>query len=288
MPDWRSLYPFESHELQLDGWRYHYVDEGAGKPLVMVHGNPTWSFYWRRLIEFFRSDYRTVAPDHIGCGLSDKPQDYPYTLKQHRDNLVRLLEELDLQDVTLLVHDWGGAIGVGAALQTPERIGRLVLFNTAAFPPPYIPWRIRLCRFPSLGAWAIRRLNAFARPALWMATNQPRQLTPEIRAGLIAPYDSWENRVAVARFVADIPGGPRHPTWEVLEEIEAGLPRLASLPVQIIWGMKDWCFHSACLERFQKHFPHAQTHRMENAGHYVVEDAHEDILPLVKQFLQTS
>ena len=134
--DWRSLYPFESHELWLDSLRYHYLDEGSGEPLLMVHGNPTWSFYWRNLILALRDDYRTIAPDHIGCGLSDKPENYCYTLAQHIDNLVQLIRELDLTNITLLAHDWGGSIGLGAALELPERFSRIVLFNTAAFPPP--------------------------------------------------------------------------------------------------------------------------------------------------------
>src|SRR5687768_281873 len=119
--DWRLLYPFQSHELRLESLRYHYVDEGAGWPLLFVHGNPTWSFYWRNLILPLRESYRCIAPDHIGCGLSDKPQDYNYRLSQHAANLVELIERLDLNDITLLVHDWGGAIGLRAALTVPQR-----------------------------------------------------------------------------------------------------------------------------------------------------------------------
>ena len=131
--DWRQLYPFASHTLPLGSWRYHYLDEGSGEPLLMVHGNPTWSFYWRNLILAFRDRYRVVAPDHMGCGWSDKPQAYPYCLSTHIANLVQLIEHLDLRAVTLLVHDWGGPIGLGAALRVPDRIARLVLFNTGAF-----------------------------------------------------------------------------------------------------------------------------------------------------------
>jgi pimeloyl-ACP methyl ester carboxylesterase len=150
--DWRGLYPFCSRHLMLDGLRLHYLDEGHGEPLLMVHGNPTWSFYWRNLILGLRGDWRAVVPDHIGCGLSDKPQRYAYCLRQHIDNLVRLVESLELRNISLLGHDWGGAIGLGTALRLPDRFARLVLFNTGAFPPPFVPWRIRLCRLPWLGA----------------------------------------------------------------------------------------------------------------------------------------
>ena len=283
--DWRQLYPFASHTLPLGSWRYHYLDEGSGEPLLMVHGNPTWSFYWRNLILAFRDRYRVVAPDHMGCGWSDKPQAYPYCLSTHISNLVLLIEHLDLRAVTLLVHDWGGAIGLGAALRVPDRIARLILFNTGAYPPPFIPWRLRICRTPWLGKWAIRRLNLFARAALRMAVYKPERMTPEVRAGLLAPYDSWEHRVAIDRFVADIPATPRHPTWRVLEEIERGLGSLADRPVQMIWGMRDWCFRPACLDRFLSVFPGAECHRLRDASHYVIEDAHEQIIPLVEAFL---
>ena len=280
---WKSLYPFASHWHDLGAVRQHYVDEGQGKPLLMVHGNPTWSFYYRNLIQAFRGSHRTIAPDHIGCGLSDKPQDYPYTLRQHTDNLVRLIEKLDLRQITLAVHDWGGAIGLGAAVARPERFERLVLFNTGAFPPPFVPWRIAACRTPLLGPLAVRGLNLFARAALHMAVE--RRLPRDVAAGLTAPYDSWSNRVAIMRFVQDIPFTPRHPTWKVLEELEQQLPTLAHLPTMMAWGMRDWCFRPECLDRLLKSFPNAQAHRIMDAGHYVVEDAHSMIVQLLTSFL---
>jgi cis-3-alkyl-4-acyloxetan-2-one decarboxylase len=287
--DWRALYPFASHFLPMaDGVRMHYLDEGEGPPLLFVHGNPTWSFYWRRLVAAFRDRTRCVAPDHVGCGLSDKPGDYPYTLAQRRDDLVRLIEHLDLKGITLLAHDWGGAIGLGAALATPDRFARLVLFNTGAFRPWYIPPRIRVCRTPVMGRAAVQGLNLFARAALSMAAEKPERLTPAIRAGLLYPYGSWADRRAIHEFVADIPVGPRHRTWRVLEDIETGLPRLAHLPAMLIWGMRDWCFRPDCLERFVKVFPQAAVHRLEDCGHYVVEDGHERIIPLLEQFVFTS
>jgi len=272
--------------MRLDGVRLHYLDEGQGEPLLLVHGNPTWSFYWRNLITQWQKRFRVVVPDHIGCGLSDKPASYPYTLVQHSSNLQRLIEQLDLNRITLVVHDWGGAIGLRTALAMPQRIARLVIFNTAAFPPPYIPWRIRACRIPLLGKLAVRGANAFARAALWMASAKPERLTPEVCAGLLAPYDSWANRVAIQRFVEDIPANATHPTWAPLHELEQGLPQFADRPVQLIWGMQDWCFRVECLRRFQAIFPAAEVHEFADASHYVVEDAHERIGPLVEHFIE--
>jgi len=282
---WRDLYPFESRYLSLGPHRLHYVDDGEGRPLLFVHGNPTWSFYWRNLILGLRNDFRCLAVDHIGCGLSDKPQDYEYTLQRRIDDLVRVVEQLDLQDATLLAHDWGGAIGLGTAQRLRERFSRIVLFNTGAFPPPFVPWRIAACRLPMLGTVAIRGCNAFARAALSMAVEKPERMTADVRAGLLAPYDSWASRIAVDRFVKDIPFSPRHRTWRTLEQIEAGLDSLAHLPIQLIWGMRDWCFRPECLDRLVQHWPQVEVHRLEDCGHYVVEDAHERIVPLVRAFL---
>ena len=164
----RHLYPFASHYFDTGGRRMHYVDEGAGPAVVMLHGNPTWSFYYRELITALRDSYRVIAPDHIGCGLSDKPQDYPYTLATHIENLERLLDHLGLDDITLAMHDWGGAIGCGFAVRHPQRVGRLIVLNTAAF-LGRTPWRIRMCRLPVLGPLLVRGLNGFARTATLMA-----------------------------------------------------------------------------------------------------------------------
>jgi len=282
--DWRSLYPFASHEIRLDGHRYHYVDEGQGDVLLLVHGNPTWSFYWRDLIKRLSPRYRVIAVDHMGCGLSDKPADYPYRLAQHAGNLARFVDQLDLREITLLAHDWGGAIGLSAALRSEERYRRFVLFNTAAFRAGPIPWRIRVCRTPLLGPLAVQGGNAFARAALTMAVEHHERMTPEVRAGLLAPYDSWAHRRAIQRFVEDIPISPSHPSHPALMELENGLPRLAARPWMFIWGMRDWCFTPAILEQFLSFVPRAEVHRLADAGHYVIEDAHERIVPLVDDF----
>jgi haloalkane dehalogenase len=288
MPDadqWRALYPFGSRGLELDGHRYHYLDEGAGEPVLVVHGNPTWSFYWRSLVLALRGRNRLIAPDHMGCGLSDKPQDYPYRLERHIDNLVRLIDALDLRQATLVAHDWGGAIGLGAAVARPERFARLVLLNTAAFRARRMPWRIRICRTPLLGPLAVRGLNAFARAALWMAVADRSKLSPAARAGLLAPYDSWAHRVAIQRFVEDIPMSPRHPSYAKLVEIEHGLAALADRPVALVWGMRDWCFTPWFLERFVEFFPQAEVHRLTDVGHYVMEEAPERVVEIVQAFL---
>ena len=309
--DWRALYPFESHEMRIDEVRYHYLDEGQGEPLLLVHGNPTWSFYWRELISKLRGDFRLIAPDHVGCGLSDKPADYDYRLERHVANLVALVEHLDLRDVTLVGHDWGGAIGLGAALRLSDRFSRFVLLNTAAWVPESIPLRIRICRTPLLGRLAVQGLNLFARAAMWMAVENRGCLSPAAKAGLLAPYGNWSDRTAIYNFVKDIPAAEQRPTQgataglsssadepaegtagqassgtrALLRHIEQQLPTLADRPIQFIWGMQDWCFTPACLERFLETLPNADVRRLDDVGHWVMEEAPEQVVATVQQFL---
>ena len=252
---WRTLYPFQSRQLVVGGHRYHYLDEGQGEVLLLVHGNPTWSFYWRNVIRALATKYRLVVVDHIGCGLSDKPAHYRYRLGQHVDNLAEVVQRLKLERVTLVAHDWGGAIGMGAARRVPDRFARFVLMNTAAFRSTDMPWQIRACRLPVLGRLAVQGLNAFARAALRMAVCKPARMTPEVRAGFLAPYDSWSHRQAIYRFVQDIPLSPRHPSYHDLLAIEQSLPRWAEHPWMFVWGMRDWCFTPAFLDRFLTFFP---------------------------------
>jgi cis-3-alkyl-4-acyloxetan-2-one decarboxylase len=292
MANWRDLYPFPSKFVELPkqggaNVRMHYVESGDGnRPTILcVHGNPTWSFTYRSVVSALGSEARVVAVDHVGCGLSDKPQDYPYSLAQHIDNLVELIEQLDLRNIHLLVHDWGGAIGLGAGLRVLDRIDGAVILNTAAFPPPYVPWRIAACRIPVVGNWAMRQMNLFARAALHMTLNRLPRLEPAVAEGLIAPYSSWHNRVAIARFVQDIPRRESEPTWKLLAEIEQQLPRYHGRPIHLLWGMRDWCFRPECLRRFQSLLPDAKCTELSDVGHYVMEEAAAEVQAELRELL---
>lgn len=284
-PDWRREYPFDSHYHELPGARMHYLDEGSGETLLFVHGNPTWSFAWRHFVTEFSKTHRVLAVDHVGCGLSDKPADYPYTLARRIADLESFVTALDLRNVTLVAHDWGGAIGMGTAARLPERFSRFALMNTAAFRSKRIPLRIAVCRIPLLGALGVRGFNLFSRAALSMAVEKPDRMTPEVRAGYLAPYDSWGNRVAVQRFVEDIPLVPSHPSYATLTMVEEGLSQFRGRPMLFVWGMRDWCFTPAFLQEFEERFPQAETLRLDDAGHYVFEDAGERIIPRLREFL---
>ncbi len=280
--------PFEPHYLDVEGGRMHYVDEGEGPVLIMLHGNPTWSFYYRNLVEAFRETHRVIVPDHIGCGLSDKPQDFGYRLEQHIGNVEKLVDALGIEEATIVVHDWGGAIGMGLAVRRPELPKRFVVFNTAAFLAERIPFSIDICRIPGFGALMIRGLNAFARAALVRCVVHKDRLTEEVKAGYLGPYDSWKSRVANLKFVHDIPMNPTHPTYPVLAEIGDSLARFAEHPMMIAWGAQDFCFNDQFFEEWKRRFPKAEAHYFEDAGHYVLEDAHERIVPLMQRFMEAS
>lgn len=263
----------------------NFVDEGPAntRPVLMLHGNPSWSFYYRNVITGLKERRRVIVPDHIGCGLSDKPQDYPYGLRTNIDNLRRLLKELDINEADLIVHDWGGAIGMGLVTEGALNLGRLVILNTAAFIMPRVPLRIRICRIPGFGALAVRGANAFAVGAALMATEKP--LPAPVREGLLYPYDNWKNRIATLRFVEGIPTDPRHPAWDLANRIHSRLDMLKDTPVQIHWGVQDFCFTMQVLDIWRGLLPQAEIFEYENAGHYCLEDAHEQIIPEVKKFL---
>ena len=277
-------YPFESHWFETDGRVMHYVDEGQGPVLLLVHGNPTWSFAWRRLIREFSGRYRVIAVDHLGCGYSQKPQDDVYTLDQHISRLQQLVETLDLNRITLFAHDWGGAIGMGCAGRLPDRFSRFVLMNTGAFRSRRIPFRIALCRIPLLGTFGMQALNLFSAAALMMASET--RLSASAKAGLTAPYNSWHNRRAVREFVHDIPLRENHRSYATLRVVEDGLAQFAEHPMLLIWGMKDWCFTPHFYDEFCQRFPHARQHPVADAGHYIFEDAPDELIAEAGTFLR--
>ncbi|MFC1826046.1 alpha/beta fold hydrolase [Thermodesulfobacteriota bacterium] len=286
----RHLYPFKPNYMDLNGLKYHYLDEGAGDPIVMIHGNPTWSFYYRELINALAGQYRAIVPDHIGCGLSDKPaiSKYDYRLQSRVDDLENFLDHLGLQEkITLVLHDWGGMIGMAYALRNLQRIHRLVIMNTAAFFPPKgktLPMRLRLVRsVKPLAIPAVQGFNLFALGALYMAAR--KKLSHDVQTGLTAPYNSWNNRIATLKFVQDIPVSKNDPSFALVEYVDQNLYKLSHCPMLICWGKHDFVFDADYLDEWQHRFPNAEVHLFSNAGHYVLEDVPDEIVPLVKDFL---
>ncbi|TDQ58832.1 haloalkane dehalogenase [Actinomycetospora succinea] len=286
-------YPFVPRGVDIGGHRMSYVDEGDrdAPPVLLVHGNPTWSFYWRTLLRSLPARGRRVlAPDHIGMGLSDTPsrRDYPHTLARRVADLTAFVDGLDLAEpLSLVVHDWGGPIGLAWAAEHLDRVADIVVMNTGAFPLPAdhgLPWMLRAARLPVVSDVLVRRLNAFSAGALVLGTGQA-WLPAEARRGLLAPYDRPEHRVAVHAFVQDIPLGPDDPAHPVLARLEERLPLLDARPVQVHWGMKDPVFDADILARVERGLPHAEVFRYPDAGHYVLEDEAEAIGARVDAFL---
>lgn len=287
LPDWlQALYPFAPRGFVTPrGARMSYLDEGQGsEAVVMLHGNPTWSFYYRELVRAVAPHLRCIVPDHIGMGLSEKPQDYAYTLATRIDDVAALVASLGLTRMHLVVHDWGGAIGFGLAARHPALVGRLVIMNTAAFPSPHLPWRIALCRLRGPGTVLVRGANGFAWPATRMAMHR-RRLSPAERRAMLHPYDSWANRVAVDAFVKDIPMSATHPTWATLQTVADGLGQFRDRPALIVWGGRDFCFNDHFYAEWRRRLPQAGTYYLPDAGHYVLADAAAEVVPRIAPFL---
>lgn len=288
IPDWlRRQYPFTPRvHRTAAGARLSYLDEGprSDEAVLLLHGNPTWSYFYRHLVTAIAPRARCIVPDHIGMGLSDKPADYAYTLATRIDDVLGLVESLGLRRIHLVVHDWGGAIGFGVAARISSRIGRLVVLNTAAFRSDRIPLRISLCRQRGLGTWLVRRLNGFAGPAVRMAMHR-RALSAEERRGYLFPYDSWDNRVAVDAFVKDIPLRASDVSYSTLHEVEKALPTFRGHPVSVVWGGRDFCFNDHFLERWKQFLPEARVTRLADVGHYVLDDAGAEAIDLCRSAL---
>jgi cis-3-alkyl-4-acyloxetan-2-one decarboxylase len=288
-------YPFTPRRLDVrPGIALSYLDEGPrdGDVVVMLHGNPSWSFYWRHLVAGLSDRYRCIVPDHVGMGLSDKPGDdaYRYTLQSRVDDLAMLLEALGITGpVTLAVHDWGGMIGMGWALRHMPQVQRLVILNTALFPLPAakaMPWQLSLGRDSRVGGLLIRAFNLFARGAAWLGTT--RRLPAEVRRAYIAPYAGWRDAIATLRFMQDIPLRPGDAAWALVAESGRRLHELANRPVFVGWGLRDFVFDRHCLEEVTRALPNAEVHAFADANHYVLEDRHEVLVPAIRAFLEAS
>ena len=284
-PKIAEIYPFPQKFFKTSEGRINYVDEGTGDRgnVVLLHGNPSWSFLWRDLIkELSARGFRCIAPDHLGMGLSDKPKKFLH-LAERITHIENLLNHLGIEKFSLCVHDWGGAIGSGVATRSPEKIEKLVITNTAAFRSLNIPKRIALCKIPFFGPFIVKAFNAFAWPATFMSVR--KKLPSAVKAGFLFPYSTFRSRTAVANFVRDIPLSASHPTYSTLSEIEKELPTLAKKPMLIAWGGLDFCFDDTFFNGWKQRFPEAETLYCKDAGHYLLEDAGEKLVPAIADFL---
>ena len=285
-----NLYPFNSNFMNINGHDLHYIDKGEGKPVLMIHGNPTWSFYFRGLIQSLSNDFRTIALDHIGCGFSDKPdaKTYKYTLESRVQDLDTLITRLKINEkINLVLHDWGGMIGLAWAVDHPDKIDKIIITNTSGFFLPKgkrFPFRLWLIKTIKVFAIpAVLGLNVFAKGALFLGSRT--KLAPDVKKGLVEPYNSWKNRIATLKFVQDIPLTPNDQSYALVNHVEQNLKRLDQTSLLFLWGAKDFVFDLTFLNEFKSRFPRAVTHVFHDAGHYLFEDKPEESCQLIQAFL---
>jgi len=285
IPDWLKIaYPFKRRMLSVNGQKMHFVDEGTGPVVLMMHGNPTWSFLWRKVIALLLPDgFRVVAPDMIGLGLSDKPRDLKYhSLDTHAENLLTLVETLDLKDITIVGQDWGGPIISCMAARTPERIRAAVWGNTSVLMPSKRITATAFHRFsnqPVLSDLAFRVLN-FPIPIMHKVQGDPASIGKFEKRAYAYPLRRIQDRVAPLALARMVPTAWEHPTVKMLERSDTWAREFKG-PVQMVWGLRDPILGRS-LKRMQEAFPHAvvtETH----AGHFLQEEVPEELAKAIRE-----
>ena len=290
MGDFEGTFPFEPrYQRVADDVRLHYVEEGQGPPVLLLHGNPTWSYLYRRFLPpLARAGFRAIAPDHMGFGRSDRPHGHArYTMRSHVENLLAFIRGLDLSDITLVMQDWGGPIGFGTAVREPDRIARLVIMNTGVgvFPsgtpmPFHEPFRQK-----GLGEMLALGSNLFVEAMF--GGMRPEHATPLVAEAYRAPFPDYYSRVPTLAFARDVPIGHDHPTAPYMHEVAeqaAGLRR----PTLVVWGMQDRIFPPFLLEVWKQLYPHAEVLELPEARHYLQEDEPEAITERLVEFLRSN
>ncbi len=273
-PPWldEQLYPFQSHFVEIEGNQVHYVDEGRGPTLLLLHGNPTWSFLYRHIVKRLSHRFRCVAVDYPGFGLSSARPGYSFKPREHSTVLEQFALALDLGDVGLMVQDWGGPIGLGFAGRRPDRIRALVICNTWAWPAQgtkHLELFSNIVGSP-LGRLIILNFNAFVN--LIVASGVSRRLSAAEMRAYRGPFPTRASRLPTAIFPREILHSRAY-----LAEVESNLIRLSQKPALILWGDRDTAFRDSERARFERLFPNHRTRILKGAKHFVQEDAPEQI-----------
>jgi cis-3-alkyl-4-acyloxetan-2-one decarboxylase len=286
--DFGGTFPFESRFLTQGDLALHYVDEGPrdASPLLFLHGNPTWSYLWRRQIaDLSAGGHRCVALDHMGFGRSDKPPHLAaYSLERHVDNAIAFVDSLDLRDVTLVAHDWGGPIGLGAMLERPDRLRRVVLMNTWAWElPSFLPPFLREFRTEGLGEILALGGNLFVESIPGGMAR--REVDPVMMDAYRAPFPDYWSRAGTLAFQREIPLTERDRSASLMAGIHERLPSL-DVPALLVWGMRDPVFQPVFLEQWRELLPHARSVELADASHYLVEDDPDGVTAAIGDFLR--
>lgn len=281
----RTAYPFAPHYFSTDQGQIHYVDEGQGSPIVMVHGTPVWSFLWRAFIKDFSRDHRCVAPDHLGFGLSDKPANGAYQPAVHAQNLDNLISHLGLRNITLVVHDFGGPIGLSYALEHPENVRRLVIFNTWMWPlsDDQQMTGMRKIMGGRFGRFLYTRINFSPRFFYPLVFGDRKNRDRGVQQQYIRATTRPSERMAMWTFARELVDST---PWYA--QLLAKHERLAAIPSLILWGMKDSAFRPKQLERWRQLLPHAEVVEFPDSGHFVQEEAPQEAVGAIRSFLARS
>lgn len=279
----RDEYPFKSNFLKLDMGRLHYIDEGSGDPIVMVHGNPTWSFLYRHLIKGLSKKYRCIASDHIGFGLSDKPEAWSYLPEDHANNLKIFIEKLDLRDITLIVQDWGGPIGLSYAISKPDNVKRIIIMNTWMWSVKGDPYYERFSSFMggAVGRFLIRRFNFFVRVVMKKAMGDKSKLPESIHQHYFKPLENPVERKGCWTFPKQIIASS---SWLGSLWLQKG--KIKDKPALILWGMKDIAFREQELNRWAELFSDSKIIRFDNVGHFVQEEKGSELCLIIEDFME--
>jgi acyl-CoA synthetase (AMP-forming)/AMP-acid ligase II/pimeloyl-ACP methyl ester carboxylesterase len=281
-----QVLPFQSRYVSVAGHKMHYVDEGSGPVVLCLHGNPTWCYLYRNLIRELRDSFRVIAPDFLGCGLSDRTPGKRWKAIDRINQLEEFAKALNLDRFSIVMHDWGGPLGTGFILRCLDKVDRIVYLNTTLTETEALPGFIKLAATPVVGKLFTRHTDTFVR--LTTSMGAFTKLTPEVKDGYAAPYTTRQRRDAIWDFVDDIPFDASHPTYQQMVEIAAGLPLVAQKQVKIVWGLQDPCFHREMLSKVAAHFPKAELLEIPEASHLVLDDAPKIAIPAIKEFLSRS
>lgn len=277
-PAVRELFPYTSRFFSVGKHRLHYVDEGQGPVLLLMHACPLWAFSFREVIRTFSSDYRVIALDQMGFGLSDKPADFDYRLEMHADHLEMFVHSLGLTDITLIMHGRGSTIGMAYAVRNPDNIRAFVTLNAMGFTGFFLPLRLQVCRLPWLGAKIVLGLD--------LLTREFRRYPEAVRDAYSLPFPDRASKISLVRFIEDIPCVPEDDSAQSMLEVETSLWMLREKPASIIWAGKDWLYTKRSFRAWTKYFPEAEVHMIENAGRYIQEDAPDELISLLRDFLE--
>ncbi len=280
-----GTFPFKPNFKNINGFNMHYVDEGVGEPILCLHGMPTWSYLYRKFIKVLSKTNRVVAPDAMGFGKSDVPQNKNYVMQEHIDNLKELVLNLNLKDITLIVQDWGGPIGFGLAVNYPEKIKRLIIMNTSigVMKEGRKPWYAPL-EEKGIYKQFIMNISGLIKGGIY----NKDKITDSMIEAYKAPFPSEKYYIGAFVWPKDIPVGESHPSASIMKFVRNNLERLEEQKKILIWGVKDPIFPEKLISWWNKIYPGIETHKIKNASHFLQEDAPKQIIDIIKQFLDNN